>query len=362
VAIVFGIGLYNASASAEEPKAAGTGQVVLEPSHDLGSALGKIRAELAAQAAVSATIPTETKAEAPPSAPAALHFEPSDWFSMRELGLYKVKEGSAVSSGPFVDASITAHAALGSQPSIFILGGAEVEFEVIITPPGLDPSPEDADDPLLDVVAVGNSAQFHCTGIVVGPKAVLTAGHCLPATRVLFGSSVTTPILVSSVNLSVRAEPGIDIALLWIDGEATIPARAWHDTADGEPAALGKIAGFGATDHSATRGAGEKRAARIPLQGWGCDLSRVRTTGCVPSIELLAVAPGGVDTCDGDSGGPLLERVGNQWRLLGITSRPLASARKRCGEGGIYTRIDTITDWLRRNLASRQSRPTEALQ
>ena len=268
------------------------------------------------------------------------------------LPLMQITAPEAVPRLVFERSSPTKSAASGVAPPITIADGLGLRPKIFTITVPEETSAADTDDPLLDVVAVGNPVQFNCTGILVASQVVLTAGHCLPSTRVLFGSSVGLPILVSPVNRALRADPGIDVALLWIDGAATMPVRAWHDVTDGEPASLGKIAGFGATNYSATRGAGEKRTARVPLQGWGCDLSRVRTTGCLPNIELLVATPGGVDTCDGDSGGPLLERVGRQWRLLGITSRSLASARKRCGEGGIYIRIDKISAWLQHSLAS----------
>ncbi len=63
---------------------------------------------------------------------------------------------------------------------------------------------------------------------------------------------------------------------------------------------------------------------------------------------------GGVDTCRGDSGGPLMELIGDgvgerrvcRWRVVGVTSRPVASARVVCGHGGIYTRVDRVRPWI----------------
>jgi hypothetical protein len=205
-------------------------------------------------------------------------------------------------------------------------------------------------DALLDVVAVGGEARFHCTGILIAPRAVLSARHCLPATRVLFGNSVDQPLMVSRVVRANTPTTGADVAVLFLETAATLRARKWHDASDAAPAPLGRIVGFGATDSAAARGTGVKRAARIPLDGWGCDLSRSRTAGCNPEFEMVVATPGGVDTCDGDSGGPLLERNGGEWRLLGITSRPIASSRKRCGDGGVCTRIDKVAGFVKRAL------------
>ena len=43
---------------------------------------------------------------------------------------------------------------------------------------------------------------------------------------------------------------------------------------------------------------------------------------------------GGVDTCQGESGGPLVVRVGSEWKLLGVTSKGRGCARP--GLYGVY--------------------------
>lgn len=51
------------------------------------------------------------------------------------------------------------------------------------------------------------------------------------------------------------------------------------------------------------------------------------------------------DTCDGDSGGPLMAEVGQQWFAEGIVSFGY-----RCGIEGwpaIYTRVSEYLDWIR---------------
>ena len=60
----------------------------------------------------------------------------------------------------------------------------------------------------------------------------------------------------------------------------------------------------------------------------------------------------GVDTCAGDSGGPVYMRDKNllSWRLAAITSRAVRPDGA-CGPGGIYGIVDdTVVKWLRSDI------------
>lgn len=49
------------------------------------------------------------------------------------------------------------------------------------------------------------------------------------------------------------------------------------------------------------------------------------------------------DTCDGDVGGPLADKINGQFTVIGLVGASL-----RCGEGkpGIYTRVGDFSDWI----------------
>ena len=80
--------------------------------------------------------------------------------------------------------------------------------------------------------------------------------------------------------------------------------------------------------------------------------------------DLEFVAGGsGYDSCNGDSGGPAYISVGSGRKVAGLTSRSTLGATTRCGEGGIYTRVDTQLAFINRvlsdnNVASDTEVPT----
>ena len=108
------------------------------------------------------------------------------------------------------------------------------------------------------------------------------------------------------------------------------------------------VVGWGATQ---TYGPAETvlRQATVPMvTSLQC---RDSYSGVEVSIDetKLCAGQGGTDTCNGDSGGPLLaDRLGDRWSLLGITSFGVECARSDFP--GVYTRVDKYLDFIKQNM------------
>lgn len=55
---------------------------------------------------------------------------------------------------------------------------------------------------------------------------------------------------------------------------------------------------------------------------------------------------GRIDSCAGDSGGPLLCPVGDRWTIFGITSFGEGCGKR--GKYGIYTKVPNYVSWIER--------------
>jgi secreted trypsin-like serine protease len=206
------------------------------------------------------------------------------------------------------------------------------------------------------VVAVGNERGYHCSGVLVDKQAVLTARHCLPTSRVLLGRSLVETSTEVRVVEAASAPGAADVALLRLAVPVNVPAVTRRSTEDPSPPLRRmRLAGFGTSRTAEGRDFGREHYTDLPGQAsWGCDSQRAGWAGCDPALEMVIARTGGRDTCDGDSGGPVFELLTQgeglsrtcQWQLLGITSRPIASARVRCGDGGVYTRVDVLEHWI----------------
>lgn len=212
----------------------------------------------------------------------------------------------------------------------------------------------------LDCVAVGNDQQWGCTGTLIAPNVVVTAGHCADfATRIYIGRDVSKKGKVVQVAQRVR-HPQYNnkghndlMVLLLAQPVAGVTPRALAGKTVIDKASDGRVVGFGATDSVGMLGYGIKRFVDVPIVSSACkgtlDGQQDRYMyGCDKGQELVAGRPlAERDSCKGDSGGPFyVPDAQGRWLLAGATSRATDSAMSTCGDGGIYVRIDRYKAWI----------------
>ena len=235
--------------------------------------------------------------------------------------------------------TVERHVRTESQRNQFITGGQDV-------PSAQGSSDRDALDRYFDDVVLLEGTGVGCTGVAISSRNVLTARHCSGANRISVVHADGQRESIAVVSRVAPPDDSLDVMVLTSAKDLAVPVRSRiHQLAPAPAEGLVRIIGFGASDPSGRAGFGTKRQANVSITDWSCDPRLAAETGCKTSTELVITTPQ-ADTCNGDSGGPVLELVNGEWLLAAITSRALPGSGTACGGGGIYTDVGAIDEWL----------------
>jgi secreted trypsin-like serine protease len=203
-----------------------------------------------------------------------------------------------------------------------------------------------------------------CTGTLIAPDWVVTAGHCGSITGAVLPTPIGMPSQAIDVKLaSVRTDgtgaedhsvkqvvvdsdylvtngDGNDVTLLQLDRPSAVAPV--HIAAVGErhiwdPGKKATIAGFGLTSESAPQPPPTMQRAAVPIQS---DANCANEVSSFDAKTMLCAGypQGGTDTCQGDSGGPLLAKaLDGSLRLVGATS--FGEGCAQAGKPGVYARL-----------------------
>ena len=191
-----------------------------------------------------------------------------------------------------------------------------------------------------EVAALRIEGAFHCSGVLVGPRLLATAGHCVygyefdPAPfDVAFGPDANAPDATTAVEALVAhpehgTNPSYDIGVVILAEDAPVAPVPWNEV-ELDDAALGlTLVGYG--DTSVDDPGTERLRREVDV-----DLAELTSTALRWNHDDKG-------TCHGDSGGGAYADLGGGPVLVGIHSEGAAD----CVGWGSAVRTDVFADFL----------------
>lgn len=207
-----------------------------------------------------------------------------------------------------------------------------------------------------DVVAV-LAKTAACSGTLIAPDVVLTAGHCIePGPVEVVVDSVDYADRSQGVRVPVkwaRAYPlwdrRYDIGVVMLEHPAPGAARKVAAACTARERLVAgaqlRVVGFGLATRDASDRNTRLREATVPVIDASCTMDLACEPSIAPHGEFIAGGAGS-DACFGDSGGPIFVDDGHGPAVIGVVSRGVALPGAPCGNGGVYVRVDKVVSWI----------------
>ncbi|KAL3289479.1 hypothetical protein HHI36_022902 [Cryptolaemus montrouzieri] len=221
------------------------------------------------------------------------------------------------------------------------------------------------------IAALFNGGRQFCGGSLIDDIHILSAAHCVAhmsswdvarLTVRLGDHNIKTSVEVKHIEKKVKRvvrHKGFDgrtlyndIALLTLDSPVTFTHQVRPICL---PSAGNDFAGTTATviGWGSLRENGPQpsvlQEVNIPI--WRNSDCRLKYGHAAPGgivDHMLCAGQAAMDSCSGDSGGPLMVNTGHKWTQVGIVSWGIG-----CGKGqypGVYTRVEKFLPWIYKNL------------
>jgi secreted trypsin-like serine protease len=211
-----------------------------------------------------------------------------------------------------------------------------------------------------DAVAV-LGATGSCTGTLIAPDVVLTAGHCAninPDQVVVdttnYNGAGGKRIAIESITAYPDYRKAYDVAVIVLKQpvEGVAPRKVGRGctfTGFAEETMV-HLVGFGLTQEDGGGANTSLREAMAPVLDPTCAGGNGCRDGASPAGEFVA-GGGGADSCFGDSGGPVYLDTERGAVVIASVSRGLDDSPMPCGGGGIYVRTDKLIRWIEETTA-----------